>query len=366
MIVNGIDLGSLDGLAHDAETVELPPVVPGRVVHIDADFLAYQCTAESADGTSDKTYEDMQHNAEVAVSSLRGLSGAEAVHLHLTPSTSNKGGRYDLATIKEYQGNRVDKPKPRYLGIMREWLVKRYPGTLHQFCEADDGMSAAQYAAISRGERNLSVIASKDKDLNMVPGLHMDWDTGQITDTWNGEDDFGYVKLVERTTPSGTVKQLKGYGHKFFWAQMLIGDTADNISGLPAIPGHVMNFIKPTKATEKATATLADEDASDEKKAKARKVLEERPDGQCGPVTAAIILDMIEHERQAFTTIKNMYRRYGESIGFTHHKTGEPVPWGKAFASEGQLLWMRQNATDANCVLNYWRRIAATQAAEAA
>jgi hypothetical protein len=356
MLVNGIELGDLAGLAHEAETLELPTQVAGRTVHIDADFLAYQTTAEKSDGTDDKTYEDMQHNAEVAVNTLRGLAGAEYVHLHLTPSTSNKGGRYDHALLKEYQGNRVDKPKPRYLGIMREWLAKRFPGTLYQFCEADDGMSSAQYAAIARGESNLSIIASKDKDLCMVPGLHLDWDTGQITDT--GEDDFGYVELIERKCPSGNYNLLKGFGQKFFWAQMLIGDTADNISGLPAIPGYVMNFIKPTKAVIKAKAQLEDPDLPEAKRAKAEAVLAERKDGLCGPTTAIMILDLIEDEGTAFQTVKGLYKRYGESVGFKHYKTGEDVPWGKAFASEGQLLWMRQHATDANCVLNYWRKCA--------
>lgn len=361
MIVNGIELANLDGLAHDAETLELPPQVPGRTVQIDADFLAYQTTAEKADGTDDRTFDDMKHNAEVAVETLRGLAAAQHVHLHLTPSTSNKGGRYELALLKEYQGNRIDKPKPRYLGIMREWLAKRYPGTLYQFCEADDGMASAQYAAIDRGDRNLSVIASKDKDLRMVPGLHVDWDTGQLRDTGDDDgDDFGYVELVERTTPSGTTKQLKGFGRKFFWAQMLIGDTADNISGLPAIPGHVMNSIKPTKASNKACLVLQDEGATEKQKENARKVLAERKDGLCGPATAILILDLIgDNEATAFVTIKNLFKRYGDTTGFVHHKTGDPVPWGKAFASEGQLLWMRKNATDPNCVLNYWRGLAA-------
>jgi hypothetical protein len=361
--INGIELALLDGLADEAETIEYPPTVPERTVHIDADFLAYQVTAESADGTTDKTYEDMQHNAEVAVNGLRFISGAEHVHLHLTPSTSDKGKRYELAQLKEYQGNRVDKPKPRYLGIMREWLVKRFPGTLHQFCEADDGMAAAQYAAIARGDRNLSIIASKDKDLSMVPGLQVDWTTGVITDT---EDDFGFVNLVERKTPSGTTKLLKGRGHKFFWAQMLVGDTADNISGLPGIPGYVMNAIKPTKEIEKAKLVLDDEGATEKKKEKARETIANRPDGLCGPSTAILLLDMLDTQQAAFETIKGMYRRYGESIGFKHYKTGEVIPWGKAFASEGQLLWMRQNATDPNCVLNYWRSIAASRQQEAA
>lgn len=355
-VINGFDLDALAGLAHENEKLELPPQVKGRTVHIDADFLAYQCTAEKEDALEEKTYDDMQHNATVAVETLRGLAAAEHVHLHLTPSTSNKGGRYDHAILKEYQGNRVDKPKPRYLGIMREWLAKRYSGTLHQFCEADDGMSSSQYAAIAAGERSLSIIASKDKDLRMVPGLHLDWDTGCITDT--GEDDFGTVSLVERTTPSGVTKQIKGFGQKFFWAQMLIGDPADNISGLPAIPGYVMNIIKPTAATSKARAVLDDDLASDAKREKAQAVLDARTDILCGPVLAILILDMMQDQSTAFNTIKGLYRRYGESVGFTHYKTGDPVHWGKVFASEGQLLWMRKEAHDPNCVLNYWRQCA--------
>ncbi len=356
MNIQGIDLA---GLAHDAETVDYPAQVPGRTVHIDADFLAYQVTAEKADGSDDKTYEDMKHNAEVAVEAIRGLAAAEHVHLHLTPSTSNKGGRYEQALLKPYQGNREDKPKPKYLGIMREWLVKRYAGTLHQFCEADDGMSSSQYAALKRGEGHLSIIASKDKDLRMVPGLQLDWDTGAISGT-EFDDEFGHVELVERRTAGGTVvKQLKGFGQKFFWAQMLIGDTADNISGLPAIPGHVMNFIKPTQEITKALDVVADAEASEEKRDKARAKLSARKEGLCGPVTAILILDMMQDARTAFFTTKGLYKRYGETTGFKHHTTGETVPWGQAFASEGKLLWMRENAHEENCVLDYWRRCAA-------
>lgn len=355
-IINGFDLDILAGLAHEVDKLELPAQVAGRTVHIDADFLAYQCTAEKEDSLDEKTYDDMQHNATVAVETLKGLAAAEHVHLHLTPSTSNKGGRYDHAILKEYQGNRADKPKPRYLGIMREWLAKRYPGTLHQFCEADDGMSSSQYAAIDAGNRQLSIIASKDKDLRMVPGLHLDWDTGAITDT--GPDDFGYVELLERKTPSGTTKQIKGFGHKFFWAQMLIGDYADNISGLPAIPGYVMNAIKPTQAVLKAQAVLEDDSATDKKKEKAQAVLDARTDIECGPVVAILLLDMMEEQHTAFETIKGLYRRYGEHAGFVHHKTGDPVSWGKVFASEGKLLWMRKQAHNPDCVLDYWRQCA--------
>ena len=361
MQINGIDL---DGLAHEASALFIPPKVKGRIVHIDADFLAYQVTAEKEDGSDNKTYEDMQYNAEVAVQTLLDLAAAEHVHLHLTPATSNKGGRYLQAIQKPYQGNREDKPKPRYLGIMREWLANRFQGTLHQFCEADDGMSSAQYQAIARGDRNLSIIASKDKDLCMVPGLHLDWDTGAIIDC---EDDFGYVELVERVSAGGTkTKKLKGFGQKFFWAQMLIGDTADNIQCLPAIPGAVMNTIKPTKAVSYAQAILASPNSNEKQKEKAQAALDERKAMACGPATAILLLDRMPDQVTAFNMTRSLYRHYGETQGFVHHATEEPAHWGHVFASEARLLWMRREAHNEDCVLNWMKDVALGQQTEAA
>ncbi|QWY83420.1 putative 5'-3' exonuclease protein [Rhizobium phage RHph_X3_9] len=352
--MNALDLDGLDleGLAHEADKIEFPPMVKGRTVHIDADFLAYQVSAEKEDDP--KTYEDMQHNAEVAVETLRGLAAAEYVHMHLTPSTSNKGGRYDLALQRPYQGNREDKPKPRMLNIMRQWLADRYPGTLHQFCEADDGMAAAQYAAIRDGRYDLSIIASKDKDLSMVPGWHLEWDTGNIIEA----EDFGRVWIVEKKSALGQItKKLKGYGRKWFWAQMLIGDTADHIQGLPKVPGAVMNRIQPTLPITAAFKTLQDEKATDKQREKATKILNERKPMACGPATAIKLLDMMGDHKQAFAAVKGLYEMYGAEVGFVNYRDGSPVAWQQAFLSEAQLLWMRRDALNPNCVVNYWQEI---------
>lgn len=353
MEINGVDL---DGLAHEAEGIVFPSPTPGRVVHIDADFLAYEVSYERLEDGEGKSLEDMKHNANVAIETLRLLSGAERVHLHLTPSTSNKGGRYSIALLKQYQGNRVDKPKPRYLNHIRNWLVTEHTGTLHQFCEADDGMSSSQYAAIAEGNKHLSIIASKDKDLAMVPGLHLDWSMGNIIDT----EDFGSIWLHERVSQSsGTVtKQLKGFGQSFFWAQMLMGDTADNISGLPKVPTAIANVVSPTKAVTDAFAVI-NSNMPDGHKRKAQLVLDKRPPIQCGPVMTYNLLKDVKTNKQAFLAVKAMYRLYGEQIGFTHWETGEPVPWNKAFCSEAQLLWMRRNKEDPMDVFHWFKEITA-------
>lgn len=344
MELNGIDLA---GLAHEASKVEFPDVVKGRVCHIDADFLAYQTSYEKQDDP--KTWEEMKHNAEIATKTIQALAAAEYLHLHLTPATSNKGGRFEQALLKPYQGNRVDKAKPRYLHMMREFLVQRFPGTLHQNCEADDGMSSAQYKAIKEGNRNLSIIASKDKDLSMVPGLHLDWDTGNIRGT---ETDFGYIEYNDDK------KKVQGLGQKFFWAQMLMGDTADNIQGLPLLgqkgrfmfdmPGSLDFMYKKMKQLKEAG--IPDE-AMEQKVVKEIKALKPK---KVGPKMAITILENVKSNKQAFNLVKALYQ---DCPTFTHHATGEPVEWNKAFLSEAQLLWMRIRKDDPLCVVKWWREI---------
>jgi len=307
MIVNGIDLG---GLAHAAPSLPIPEPVQGRTVHIDADFLAYQVSAERAGEEGMKSLDDMKHNGRIAIAELKSLAGATKVHLHLTPATSNKGNRGEIALLKEYQATRKGKPKPQYLHVIRDWLAKEFPATQHSNCEADDGMSSAQYEAIAAGERQLSIIASKDKDLNMVPGLHLNWDTGEIIDA------HPYGELEIRVRPSGG-KVLDGYGRKFFWAQMLMGDPADNTSGLPKV---IRMLGKPSP---------------------------------CGPMAALDILSNCYNDKEAYETVRDLYKRYGQEVGFVNWRDNSPVQWGRAFLSEAQLVWMRVKRENPMCVTDY-------------
>lgn len=309
-VINGIDTSQLGPMM---PVNNYPEEVAGRVVHVDADFLAYMASYEAVG--ENKSLKDMQHNCAIMIEKFRRQAGASSVFLHLTPGTSDKGTRYDLAIQKQYQANRKERDKPRYLHMMRQWMSDTYASTMHQLCEADDGMSSSQYAAIAEGKREQSIILSKDKDLNMVPGLHMDWDTGEITDT---ETDYGSIYLDD----SLSTKKIKGYGQAFFWAQMLTGDTADNIAGLPFIMNPHMT--KPKKI---------------------------------GPVLTYSLLSDIKSNKEAFAYVKQLYEWTGTLVGFKHWQTGENVPWQRVFVSEAQLLWMRRDKHNANCVLQWFKEI---------
>lgn len=311
MIVNGIDLSAL---TPHMPAQNFPEEVSGRVVHIDADFLAYMVSYEREGNIIELN--DMQHNTRVAVEKIRKLAGAQAVHLHLTPGTSTKGDRNAIAIQKEYQGNRKDKPKPAKLHIMRTWMGQAFPATLCQLYEADDSMSSMQYKAIASGAQNLSIICSKDKDLDMVPGLHLDWVSGEIKTA----DTFGEIWL----DTSGSSIKLKGLGQKFFWAQMLMGDSADNIQGIPVVMNEHMS--KPKK---------------------------------CGPAMAYSMLCDIKTNRDAFLYVKQCYENTGKFVGYKHWETGADVPWQLVFVSEAKLLWMRRDPNKSDDVLQWFKEIMA-------
>lgn len=340
MIVNGLDLGKLVDLP---QVRQYPATVPGRVCHVDGDFLAYQCSYEKPE--EPKEFDDMKHNVKTIVETLIKMAGASTALIHLTPKESDKGGRYKIALLSEYQANRKDRTNtPRFLHVLREWMHNELGAVLHYDKEADDGMSIAQQAAIDSGQRNLSIIATKDKDLNMVPGLHVNWSTGEIVDV----DGFGWIDIEEKTSISPatgkhtTSKKLVGFGTAFFWAQVLMGDKVDNISGLPMVPPKVLNAIDPTQAILKAQEKLA----KDPTHAPSLKVLADRTAKEIGPVMLMKLLGHVRDDKTAFEVCRALYKEYDEWAPKFMHWDRENgiryVPWQDAFISEMKLLWMRR------------------------
>lgn len=107
--------------------------------------------------------------------------------------------RYKIATILPYKGTRVAE-KPFHYDAIRQYLVESYGAVISEGIESDDNLGLAQ--------RENTVIISIDKDLDIVPGKHYNW-----------ERDLEYE-----------VSDLDGYRN--FFKQMLTGDKTDNILGL--------------------------------------------------------------------------------------------------------------------------------------
>lgn len=307
---------------------KFPPVVPGRTAHIDADFLCYETTALTRremnylertvdDPLADKrplddesiprSWKDMRDNADNAIERLRKLAAAEFYVCHLTPAGSSKGGRGRTAVLKEYQAQRSGEKPPR-LHDMRAYIASAHNGVEHMSQEADDGMCQASWKAHVDGRDDLCIVVSRDKDLWMVGGHYHDFATGE-----NGfldwDDAYGSIWIEQKVNPTTgkkSPKKLRGRGTSYFWAQCLMGDAVDNISGLPA-------GVHPDTG---------------------KKV-------SCGAVAAYNLLKDAKSDAEAKAIVIKAWKEW--PVPFTHWCDGEtPVSWFEALMGDMRSLWMRR------------------------
>ena len=112
-----------------------------------------------------------------------------------------------MPTNPVYKGNRDPNHGPVHEEALREYAVSKYGALVINGMEADDACGIAQCAA----EPESTILISVDKDLNMIPGWH-----------YNYQKKTRYFIYEDEAT-------------RFFWTQMVTGDTADNIKGIYGI-----------------------------------------------------------------------------------------------------------------------------------
>lgn len=117
---------------------------------------------------------------------------------------NSKNYRSNIASSVEYKANRGDKPF--YHEFARRYLIDEMNAVPVDDQETDDQLGIEQML----GNR-LTCICTKDKDLLTIPGWNFNWITHKLTSITEQEAD------------------------KYFYSQLLIGDRADNIKGLPGI-----------------------------------------------------------------------------------------------------------------------------------
>jgi len=208
-------------------TDQFDNAVQGRTLIIDGDGPAYVASATA------KRIDTALRNFQSEMLKRMFLTKASDIRVHLTARSSDKYGRFRVKANKPYQGQRKGKSKPALLEPLREmvadnatWLDE-YCVIMHRELEADDGMIQDAYRLGENG-----VISSEDKDLRMTPYPYYESDRGQVMPS----QPEGWVSL--KLTPAGNAK-MTGQGPMFFWAQMLAGDTADNISGIQRYAGEL-------------------------------------------------------------------------------------------------------------------------------
>lgn len=127
--------------------------------------------------------------------------------------------RVEVAKSKKYKGQRSGE-KPFHRDNLRAYMLDKYEVKIANGLEADDLLCID-------GHKNPDfTICTRDKDLRMVEGRHYGWPCGKQPQF--GPKDVDYIGAIELHK-----KDIKGWGIKFFYSQMITGDKVDNIGGLP-------------------------------------------------------------------------------------------------------------------------------------
>jgi len=281
--------------------------IPNRIGLIDADCIAYWAAAGCDEMVADAAYRRVNDRLEMIKDQIQ----TREVRNYLT---GEGNFRNDVATVQQYKGNRYDKngkrikPQPKWLAKCRQYIIDHHAGILCHGQEADDALSIAQIKC-NASKTYHSIISSIDKDLRIIPGLHHDMNSGEIDTT----TELGELHLDEKG-------KLRGSGLRFFYAQLLMGDSADWIPGLPK------------------TTTWMKDTYPDIKRL-----------GGCGPSTAYAVLNSAEDERELLQRVFSCYESYWDGErSYVHWRTGETVcPTALDMLREqGNLLWMRRSEGD--------------------
>lgn len=198
-------------------TAELRPLIDADPIVYRAGFAAdSQIKKEYKEANPDATKEECQealatveysgiacYNADQMVEGIVArFKGEPSIFL-----TGSGNFREQIATILPYKGNRDPMHKPKYFKEIKHRLIDRWGARVINGMEADDAVATEQWSHKDRS----TVICTIDKDLDQVPGWH-----------------YNYVKETLYNVSLADA-------NKFFFWQMLNGDSSDNIPGIKGV-----------------------------------------------------------------------------------------------------------------------------------
>ena len=184
---------------------------------IDSDILCYRVGAVTEEENGDTAIETMAVYLEDML--MFDLLDCDEHELFLT---GKQNFRFDVAVTAPYKGNRKDVKKPKHLPLLREYLQVSWGASVSDGQEADDDIAMRATELAGDG-----LIVSIDKDFMQVAGWH-----------------YNFVKKIKKeVTPED--------GLRFFYKQILMGDSADNIKGIHRVGEVTATKMRAELTTEK-------------------------------------------------------------------------------------------------------------------
>lgn len=222
---------------------------------IDADILRYEIgfAAETGwQGDQTPPFDYVAHLLDLRIANIMEETKSDSYCLFLS---KGKSFRNDVAQTKVYKGTRKEH-KPYHFKNLTAYIKGLKTNMVASNIEADDLMCIIQTQEMKQN-KDATIICSRDKDLRQMNGWVYSWELGRQP----GFGPYfvhppGWLKLDR----SGKVAKLVGVGDMFFWAQMLMGDTVDNIGAVKGVgPVGAYELLCTAKTIEDAKMIVVDQ-----------------------------------------------------------------------------------------------------------
>jgi len=187
-----------------------------KLLIIDGDFILYYATQgnkvlddngeplreDNKFVYTDKTEEEVYRGVDDII---HNICRTTDIYNYIGFIGGKKCFRYDI--YPEYKANRKNLVKPKFWQECKDYLIKRWNFEVCDFIEADDAVNITRNKLIDTYD---SVIVTTDKDLIKC-----------IKGTYLNPRDFEIYYTSENVAKYN------------FWKSMIVGDSIDNIKGIP-------------------------------------------------------------------------------------------------------------------------------------
>lgn len=191
-----------------------------RTLLVDGDIFAFESACASQEDFEFGTWSDLEHakkNFKARLESTMDVSRSDRYIICFSCPTRHYW-RHDLWA--DYKGHRKTRTPPEQLTALKEFVASKFITRIVPNLEADDVMGILATGPWIRGE---TVVATKDKDLLQVPGLHIN----------HSKLDAGVQEITE---------QQGDWWHLY---QALVGDQCDGYKGCPGVgPKKAKKFLQ--------------------------------------------------------------------------------------------------------------------------
>lgn len=187
---------------------------------IDGDLLVFSsCAAvEYNKSPEDYTLAEILTNIEGRILAMKRRLRARNIRIFFTDEDNF---RYQIHS--GYKAHRKDAWIPPSLSAAKSHVMVMFHGEKVAGLEADDLLAANQK------QDGTTIIATIDKDIPQVRGMHYRWETPHAGEKVFEVDGMGTLEKV--VNPKNNKTAIKGNGIRFFCYQLLIGDPTDGVMG---------------------------------------------------------------------------------------------------------------------------------------